>query len=445
MSGRRPPGPAGHPIWGNLPAVRSDVLGLVTGATRDYGEVVQFGTGLWPWPVVMVNEPELARQVLQERHKIYTKETRSTARIALGAGESLLTSSGEWWRTQRRRMQPVFQRSGVAGLEGTMREAIEECVVRWNVLADRGEPVDVASEMMRLAFTIAARCLFGADLGAMADRVEAALAIVLRHIWAGLRQFVNLPSWVPTPTNIRFQKALNELDRVVYGIIRRRRAKKPSESRDLLSVLLNATDGETDDRMTDRQLRNEVITLLVAGHETTANALSWTWHLLAHHPSQWNRLEEQLRSAEGREPPAFVEQVLLESMRLYPPVWIVERLATDRDLLGEFEIPKGSSVLVCPYVMHRHPAHWEDADRFRPERFSDGKPPVESQRSYLPFGLGPRQCIGHHFALMEAKLVIATLTRHFHLEPIQDHPVIPDPGITLRLKHGLQMRIRRRR
>ena len=251
------------------------MLALLTESARDYGDIARLRIGTLP--IYLVNDPELVRLVLQERHRIYTKETRSTSRIAMVAGESLLTSNGPWWQVQRRRVQPAFQPPCIAGLQAMMRGAVDELAERWEELAEAGEPVDVASEMMQVTFTIAARCLFGAEIGDQASGVQTALAVMLEHVYGGLQRLVNFPLWVPGPSNRRFRVARRELDAIVYQIIRERRgAGDADEKSDLLSVLLSATDGETNDRMTDQQLRNEVITLLLAGHETTANMLSWT-------------------------------------------------------------------------------------------------------------------------------------------------------------------------
>lgn len=424
-----PLGPPGHPLFGHLSAIRSDVLGLVTQAAADYGDVVRLRLGTTP--VFLVNDPERVRLVLQERHRVYTKETRSTSRLAMVAGESLLTSNGPWWQVQRRRLQPVFQPPCMASLQATMQGAADELVERWDKLADTGEPVDIASEMTQVTFTIAARCLFGSEISDQAGRVQENLAIMLDHVYGSLQRIVNLPLWIPAPSNLRFRSARRALDTIVYRILKERRALNSDGHNDLLSVLLAATDAETNDRMTDRQLRNETITLLLAGHETTANLLSWAWHLLGGHP-------------EVNVDASSADQILLEAMRLYPPIWIVERRAMQADDLGGANIPRGASVVVSPYVLHRRASHWDDPDAFQPERFHDGAPPESAKRVYMPFGLGPRRCIGQHFAMLEARIVLTTLARRFRLEPVAGHLTVPEPGITLRVRDGLPMRILKR-
>jgi cytochrome P450 len=266
-----------------------------------------------------------------------------------------------------------------------------------------------------------------------------------------ITNFVNFPMNIPTPRNRRLRNAIQVLDKIVYGFIEQRR-RGEGDRNDLLSRLMSARDPETGEAMDDRQLRDEVMTMFLAGHETTANALTWSWYLLSQHPASRERLEaELLGSLDGKSPGVedlpklpFTAMVLKESMRLYPPAWLIARSAAKDDVIGGARIEAGTFVFVCPYMTHRHPAFWEDPERFDPERFAPGKDAERPRFAYFPFGGGPRQCIGKDFALIEAELAIAAVAQRYRLELLPGHPVVAQPMITLRPKHGMQMRVHAR-
>ncbi|MGC2526575.1 MAG: cytochrome P450 [Candidatus Acidiferrum sp.] len=432
------PGPRGDLLTGNLRAFRRDVLGLMLKSSREYGDVVRFRIG--PFTVHLLNHPDHVEHVLQSHARNYDKATRSSAKIRLISGDSLLTSNGDVWQRQRRLMQPSFHRQRIAGLASQMTTLTAEMLQRWQARAATGQPLDITSEMMRLTYTIVGKTLLGAEVGGDLGGVEHAMETVLTHTFQSWGNILDLPAFVPTPANLRFRRAMQVLDQIVYRIIAGHRAGNSAKS-DLLSMLLDVRDEQTGEGLSDLDLRNEAITFLLAGHETTANALSWTFYLLSQNPEVERELRAELVAVLGGRAPAienlpqlkFTTMVIQEAMRLYPPIWVIERRAIADDVIGGFHIPAGSSIVISPHVLHRNENFWPDAERFDPTRFSS-KP-----RGYIPFGSGPRFCIGAEFAMMEARLIVPMVMQAFHLELAQGHSALPLPGITLRPKNGLQM------
>jgi len=425
------------------------VLGLLLESRASYGDVVRFRLG--PMVLHLVAHPDGIRRVLQECSEQYDKETRSSAKIRGMTGLGLLTANGALWHRQRRLVQPGFRPAAVAGFVARMVDATDAMIEGWRRRAKSSGPFDIASEMMRLTYTIVGRTLFSADVSGDADAVEHAMAVLLAHTYGRLQRIVDLPLAVPTPGNRCFNAALATVDRVVFRILAERRRTDPEhQPEDLLSILLRERDEETGRGMSDEELRNETITLLLAGHETTANSLTWTLYLLARHPEAMDRLSDEVESVLGDRAPAaadlaalsFTERVIREAMRLYPPIWILERRAVEEDEIGGYRIPAGSTVEVSPWVTHRHPDFWEEPERFDPDRFtperSAGRPPL----AYMPFGAGPRYCVGGHFAMTEALVIlarVARLARSHRLRLVPGQTVEPLPGITLRARQGVQV------
>lgn len=300
--------------------------------------------------------------------------------------------------------------------------------------------------MMRLTLTIVCLTLFTSDISDEASDVGQALTVVLRHANNRISSLFPLPENFPTEENYRFQQALKTLDRVVYNLINERR-QSGEDTGDLLSMLVFARDEETGESMSEKQLRDEVMTIFLAGHETTANALSWTWYLLSKHPDVERRLDAELKEVLGGRVPTLFDlknlkytlQVLNETMRLYPPVWEIGRENIGTDQLGGYDIPSNSTIILSAYVTHRHPDFWENPEGFDPERFSPEHSGNRPQYAYFPFGGGPRTCIGNNFALMEAQLVIADIAQKYRLELVPGHVVEPEPMITLRPRNGILM------
>lgn len=440
------PGPRGRFLLGNLLEFRRDVLKLLLDGQRQFGDVVRFRLG--PLIVHMVSHPDHIKHVLVTNQHNYNKDTRSSSRIRSITGPGLLTSNGDFWLQQRRLMQPAFHPQRLAAFGSIMTTATAAMLTRWQQHADRGEPLDVASEMMRLTYTIVGKALFGTDVTADSEPVEEAAGLVMEHAYHRLETILDLPEWLPTPRNRRFRTALQTIDRVVYRIIEERQ-RSPLQAQDLLSLLLHRRDDDTGKGMSDQQLRNETITLLLAGHETTANALTWTWYVLARHPHVASRVREEVQETLHGQPPAvddlpklcYTTRVIQEAMRLYPPIWIMERRVLQDDVIGGYHLPAGSTVVLSPFVTHRHLDFWEKPQEFDPDRFLPERSAARPNYAYIPFGGGQRLCIGSNFAMMEAQVIVAMVSQACRLELVPGFAVEPKPGITLRTQHGLTMAV----
>jgi cytochrome P450 len=345
-------------------------------------------------------------------------------------------------------MQPAFQRDQIAAYGATMVEISERTLDSWQ----DGETRDLQFEMMRLTLAIAAKTLFDADVTEQAGGIGAAVGVGLRETNARMNSLLLLflPDRFPAPSNLRLQRAIRELDAVVYGIIGRRRSGAGSAI-DLLARLLSARD-EDGTAMSDRQIRDELVTFLVAGHETTAVALSWIWYLLATHPEAEARLLDEVRSVLGGRMPSvadlpalpYTSMVVQEGLRLYPPAWAISRDARTDTQLGGYPIARGTAVLMSQWVVHRDPRWFDEPDAFRPERWQDGLAERLPRFAYFPFGGGQRQCIGNSFALQEAALILAATVQRFHLSLAPGTRVAPDPSLTLRPRFGVPMRLHKR-
>jgi cytochrome P450 len=444
---RKAPGPRGGFLTGNLHDFRRDVLGLVTRAVAEHGDIVRCRLG--PHVVHLLNHPDHAAHVLQRHAGNYDKATRSSASIAAVTGESLLTGNGEFWRRQRRMDQPAFHHAQIAGFSDKMTACAEGMLERWEDRPDAATPLDIAAEMARVTYAIVGSTLFSIDTAPDTEVIERAMRLMLPHLFRRLGQALPVPAWFPTPANLQFRSSLAAVDRVVYRIINdhHEALRHGRPDNDLLTMLMQARDPDNGAALSDTQLRNETITFLLAGHETTANALTWTFYLISNHPAVEERLLAEIREVLGDRPPriedlqqlVYTKQVIQEAMRLYPPIWIIERRAIQEDFIGGYHIPAGSSVVISPYALHRHPEFWEKPEVFDPSRFEE-KPPA----GYLPFGAGPRFCIGHEFAMLEARLITVMVLQKWSLREVPGHPVEPMPDITLRSRHGMMMDLRRR-
>ncbi|MEX1369422.1 MAG: cytochrome P450 [Nannocystaceae bacterium] len=433
-----PPGPRGLPIIGSLQLLRDPLRSLTEGRER-YGDLICFRVG--PVRFVSVADPALAQHVLVRNHHGYVKSP-SYKGLALVLGNGLVTSEGEHWRRQRKLAQPAFHRQRLARLAQTMAQCVDERLDAWDA---RGHSaIDVHEEMMQLTLRIVGRTLFGADLGSDLGDLGPAVTTCLHKANEYAESIVKLPLWVPTPSNLRFGRAKRRLDAIVNDIIeQRRRADEPRD--DVLGMLMAAVDDDGAPGMNDQQLRDEVMTLFMAGHETIATAMSWTFMLLHQHPEVAAKVRDEAqavlqgRAASMSDLPRlpYAGQVIDEVMRLYPPAWIVERQAVVEDRLGDYVIPTGTIVAVSPWVMHRHPGLWEQPERFDPERFAPGRAEGRPKHAYLPFGAGPRVCIGNNFALMEAKIILTSVAQRYRIEVDRPDEVALDPRVTLRPRDGM--------
>ena len=437
-----PPGPPRRSSLSLLRARRRDPLGLFTGLARDHGDAVRFRLG--PYELTLLSDPDHAQEVLVGGAGQFRKgRMLEGARVILGDG--LLTSEGDAHRRARRLVQPAFGHDRLAGYAEVMVAHAERAGARWR----EGVRIDVASEMPRLAAGIVAESLFGADLEAELGSIETDLADVLRALDLLVLPFAGVRMRVPTRTVRRFRAARERLEETVRRIVAERRAGG-AERDDLLAMLLAAQD-EDGGRMSDEQVRDEIMTLVAAGLETTANALVWTWCLLAREPAAEERLGAELDAAlAGRRPEVgdlphltYTDHVLTEAIRLYPPAWMIGRRCVGETAIGGWRIPEGSLVLVSPWIIHRDARHHPQPERFDPDRWAPGASEGRHRFAYLPFGGGVRKCIGSGFATMEGVLVLATLARDWRLRLDGPFPE-PLPQITLRARGPVWMTPERR-
>jgi cytochrome P450 len=438
----RAPGPASIPFFGIPLELWCDPLTFLVDAARQYGAVVRLG----PRAGYLVNHPDYIKHVLLDNYRNYPKDHNPAFDPLLGAG--LLTSDGAFWRRQRRLAQPAFHHERIAAATAVVTSAATALLERWRAFAEQGRPFDVVPELMRLTLQIVGQALLGSNLSADVDVVSRAFMSVLEQITHP--PLIALPAWLPISRKHALQQALHTLEQLVYRMIDERRTSR-TDPGDLISLLLAAHDAETGEPLSDRQIRDEIMTVLFAGQETTATALAWTVALLAWYPAVEQRLQEELTQVlGGRVPTAqdlaqltYTRMVIAEALRLYPPAWAFARIAQADDEIGGYHIPAGAVVTVSPYVIHRHPAFWEQPERFDPERFrpecSAGRP----RFAYIPFGGGPRQCIGNAFALTEMLLILATVAQTYQLQIVSQRPVEPYPMVTLRPRHGIRVTLRK--
>ncbi|GAA2076757.1 cytochrome P450 [Actinomadura alba] len=440
-----PPGPPRTATPRLLRQLALDRLGLMTTAAR-YGDAVRLAIG--PRTLYFFNHPDHAKHVLADNSANYHKGIGLVqARRALGDG--LLTSEGELWREQRKVVQPAFQHKRISQQAGVVIDEAAKLVARLRARAG-GAPVDVVHEMTGLTLGVLGRTLLDADLSAHRSIGGAFEAVQDQAMFEMVTQGM-VPSWLPLPNQLRFRRARRELERVVGSLVAER-AARPVAGDDALSRLIVSVRAEPDARKGRRRLRDELVTLLLAGHETTTSTLGWAFHLLDEHPDAAGRVREEAVRVLGDRTPAFDDlrrltyttAVVQETMRLYPPVWILTRVAQGADQVGGYHVPAGSDVMVCPYTLHRHPGLWEGPERFDPGRFDPGRSDAASmpRYAYIPFGAGPRFCVGSHLGTMEAVFVLAMVMRELRLTRAPGHEVVPEPMLSLRIRSGLPMMVR---
>lgn len=414
----RAPGPKGGLIWGSLGAFKTDALGLLSDATRDHGDVVRLRFG--PVTAHLVNHPDHIEHVLSRHADRYDKNTRSADRIRATCGDSLLSANTDAWARHRRLIQPVFQPKMFTDTRAIVAAELDPLINRWG----KADKIDIASEMMHLVIAISARILFSSSVDA--TRIETALAVILDDTWRRLEAPLDPSMLSPRFHTTAFKDAVAVIDDVIFDLIAKRRATT-NRPDDLLTRLIAAHEADGDARLTDRELRDAAVTLLLGGHETTANALAWAFYTVAQHPNDAIETED----------PAHI---FAEAVRLYPSIWIVERRAKQTDTIGGYTIPRGSSVLISPYLMHRHPAFWTDPDRFDPARHAQQT--TRPRHAYIPYGLGPHRCVGLHMARAIAHDIIGQTYAKLRFEPAGQTPPV-DPKITLRPTGALWLRVRR--
>ncbi|MBX7172728.1 MAG: cytochrome P450 [Pyrinomonadaceae bacterium] len=439
--------PSVKPNWlgGHMRPFMKDRIGFLTKLSK-LGDITTFKIG--KQTAFFINHPDLIRDVLVTNHYKFEKG-RALKQAKKLLGEGLLTNEGKDHLRQRRMIQPVFHRQRIAGYANSMIEFGEKMADEWK----DGAEIDMSQEMMRLTLQIVGKTLFSANVSDEADEVGKAMTTLVELFDYLLMPFAGLLEKLPLPHSRRFRKAKTSLDAIIYEFINQRR-KSGEDKGDLLSMLLMAQDEDDGGQMTDEQIRDECLTLFLAGHETTANALTWTWYLLSQNPEAEAKFYEEIDKVLGNrqilpedyQKLKFTEAVLAESMRLFPPAWGVGRLAMQEHELGGYKIPEKSLVLMSMFVLQHDERFWDDAESFRPERFLSENAIKEAGNKfiYFPFGAGVRRCIGEQFAWMEGVLLLAALGRKWKFKLNQNQKIVPQPMITLRSKYGMKMQLEKR-
>jgi cytochrome P450 len=421
-----PPGPReGFDLGGT-----DESLALMRDCFARYGDTYRVfapARGVYNY---VIHHPEDVKRVMLSNHRNYTKgEGMDRVKILLGNG--IMTSEGEFWRRQRRMMQPSFHRRVIDRFSELLDAVNEKFAGRWAASARRGEPINLTDDVSELTLEIVLKSLFGTDL----ERLETQL---------GANPFEVVAK--ETNRDLKFAFRFRSLTKLVAELIARRR-REPAEHFDFLAMFMDARDRETDQAMSDKEMIDEVLTLIVAGHETTAAALTWTWYLVSQHPAIGRQLEAEADSVTSRlgleaaESLTFTHQVLQEALRLYPPGWLLTRRTLEADELGGYPIAPRTDVFICPYLLHRHPAYWSEPEAFRPERFAAADAEERHRFSYIPFAVGPRHCIGEGLAMFEMLVHLQRMSQRFRLTRATDEPIELEAQINLRPRSNLMMTV----
>lgn len=448
------PGPKGHFLIGHIPEFKKDILGTIEAARKTHGDLLRFKLG--PKTAYVITSPELAQEVLVKQKDIYPKlgmNVKKPVGLQLLLGYGLLTNpDADSWLSQRRMMQPTFHRHHIATMSDKIVAAGQRMLQRWAKRYSPGAVVKVDQEMMTVTLDIINRTMFSTDVTNQAEAIRQALGTGLQFIFQRTQNPFSPPLTWPTPGNRAFKAARQTIDQVIYGIIDRR-LETEERYGDLLDMLIEARDADTGEGMSREQLRDEVATIFAAGHETTANALTWTWYLLSQHPLVLQRLQEEVDLVLGDRPPTiddlpdlpYTAATFDEALRLRHPAPLLPRRVDQDTTLNGYAIPAGSTIFVSIYSIHRHPAHWEEPEMFKPERFLTRGEEKQHRLAFMPFGAGQRMCIGNNFALIEGQLLLALMAQQVELRLVPDHPVEDEVSVTLHPRHGLNMTLHPRR
>ena len=433
------PGPRGKPFIGMIPEMMGDMLGMFMNITREHGSIVQFK--LFNTPYLLVTDPDYVKYILQDHYRSYIRgRSVETGRVLLGDGLPL--TDGDFWLRERRLMQPAFHRQRLLNLVRTMTDTIAARLDGWKKL----DHVEMETEMSQLTLTIIIQAMFSARLthkiGDLAEAFKTASKFMLwrsQQMWAP-------PLWIPVPKNAAYNRALKTLNEIVYPLIAEARQ---NPGNDLLDMLLEARDEQTGEGMTDKQVRDEVVTIFFAGHETSAASMTWMFYLLSQHPDVETKLRREIADVLGARTPTFADlpkltytqKVIQETLRLYPAAYLFAREAVGDQTLAGYKIPSGMMIFITPYVTHRDPRYWTDAERFDPERFSPDQIAGRPSHVYFPFGEGPHICIGNNFAMTEMQLILAMALQRFRFRLAPDQKVGLLPEATLRSRYGMRLNI----
>lgn len=433
-----------HPLFGDVIHLAKDPLNFLSEQREKMGDVYQLSSLFGK--VAIVNHPDLVDYILRLNSKNYVKSKGyETLKVLLGEG--LLTSEGDFWRSQRRLMQPAFYKEKLSHIVEVMLKQTEDFFNEWQQNYPVGAIIDVSAEMNKIALRVVAKSLFESEIGDDVTKMNENLPFVLEKSSVRILKPTQLPRWIPTPENRKEQNSIRQIEKVVYKIIENRRKSK-EEHQDLLSLLMNSKDEETGRFMDDEQLRDEVMTIFLAGHETSANALAYFLYLMDKNPEVFKKLKEEVDQVTGGESikarhlhnMKYMQQCINETLRLYPPAWIIGRRPLEDDQLGEYQLPKTYQALICTYTMHRNPKYWEKPEEFNPERFSEENIKKIPKGAYMPFGGGARLCIGNNFAMYEMQIVIANLLKSFELKLKENYQLDLVAHITMRPKNPILMK-----
>ena len=440
--------PAAHPLFRNALSFAKGPLPFMLRQWEHLGDF--YDVNFPQIPFLVISHPDYVKHVLVTNHRNY-KKAFSYNFLGYTLGKGLITNEGDSWLKQRRTAQPAFHRERLASLVDVMVKDMEALVEAWAEKARKGQDIKVSMDMMKTTSAIVAHALFGANLHAKSDDFVALMTTTVQMTTKKLVNPLRSPMWMPTPNNLKLDNAIRRLDEIIFKIIGQRRSST-IQQHDLLAMLMEAEDEESGDRMSDQQLRDEVVTLMLAGTETSANALSWTLSLLLRHPEVMEKLRNEADQVISGEPLnsdnlrrlRYTTQVLNESMRIYPPAWVVAREALEEDEVAGYPIPKDSQVYMLPFIVHRHPDFWEKPSVFDPERFSEERSKGRHRFTFFPFGGGPRYCIGNNFAMMEMQVILSMLVHHFEFEACSKLPPPLDPLLTLRPGNEILVRVKKR-
>ena len=445
LDGRTPPGPRGNLLLGSLAEIRRDNVLAFLDAWRRYGDTVRFRG---PVTLYLLAHPDAVKHVLQDQAANYPRPPFVRDRLQAIVGGGLVGAEGAGWVRSRKLAQPAFRRHSLEGYGRQFAEATGEVLDSWGAGADTGRPLDVESEMVRVSLANLTASLFQADWRREIARVGPAVGEILAFANSAVTSVLDTAR-LPLPATRRFRRNLDLLDGFLYPLIAARRRNPGGD--DLVSMLVSVVDSETGTGLTDKQVRDETISFFIAGHATIASALTWVWYLLSTHPEAWRRLRAEVDEVLGGRPPAVADlprltwttMVVQETMRLYPPIYLILRRATAGDEVGGYRIPAGANIVLCPYVTHRHPGFWDNPEGFEPERFAAEAARARHRMAFFPFSGGPRRCIGEGFAQLQLPLVVAMVAQRYRLSLLPARPAEVEAAVTLRPRAPMLMRVDR--